>query len=198
MAKITWESEKELEDFIFKAMQEKNYDPIVDQQIDWSGRQIRIGAYGVADIVTVSYCPDPYEPSISITVYEIKKDQINTRAFGQVSRYMKGVKHYFEISYPDQIINVYGVLVGTCLADDDSSKFLIDACEDISVYLARMSLESGVDFTDSNGWVRTEPDFGDFHQQYGRLFVDACDVANQQFIDFINNQHGQEQKDRAD
>lgn len=53
-------------------------------------RQLRIGNYGVADLVTVQRFSD----ELFIDVYELKKDKIDFNALCQVHAYSKGVQSY--------------------------------------------------------------------------------------------------------
>lgn len=58
-------------------------------------RQIRIGNYGVADLITVERILDCYgEYFLDITVYELKKEKAGISAFLQAIRYCKGIQTY--------------------------------------------------------------------------------------------------------
>lgn len=70
-------------------------------------RQLKIGNYGRADIVTVSkdyeiefeyinHTEKLANPYLNITVYELKKDNIGVAAFLQAIGYCKGIKSYLE------------------------------------------------------------------------------------------------------
>lgn len=95
-------SEKELEDLIFNAdpkdLDERGLSIVGDLR-----RQVRIGNYGIADIVAYErgksyfdYNKSPYYQNPQITVIELKKDEINISAFMQAVRYAKGIKRYFK------------------------------------------------------------------------------------------------------
>lgn len=55
-------------------------------------RQLRIGNYGIADIISVRR----YEDCLYINIYELKKDKAGISAFLQAIRYAKGIKDYLE------------------------------------------------------------------------------------------------------
>jgi len=83
--------EKDLEEIIFNAdnssLHEKGL-PIFGKKI----RQLKIGGYGVADIV--SY--EKIGSVIYIVVYELKKDKIGISAFLQALGYARGIQRYLE------------------------------------------------------------------------------------------------------
>ena len=62
-------------------------------------RQVRIGNYGIADLITVRrpYYVDP----LNITIYELKKDTISISAFLQAVGYAKGIQRFMDNRYPD-------------------------------------------------------------------------------------------------
>lgn len=59
-------------------------------------RQLKIGNYGIADIVTIEKKYDyfPCDPYLSITVHEYKKDNISISSFLQALNYCKGISTY--------------------------------------------------------------------------------------------------------
>lgn len=70
-------------------------------------RQLRIGNYGIADLVEVDRMPRFVDHSgdipivyeegmVTITVYELKKENINVSTFLQALGYAKGIKNYIE------------------------------------------------------------------------------------------------------
>lgn len=107
--------EKDLEDIIYESDREA-----LDKRglfIDEGSimkRQLRIGNYGVADLVTfrrdfdweydVSHRNKDNEPvcciknkhSLIVTIYELKKGAIGLDAFMQAVRYAKGIKRYLQ------------------------------------------------------------------------------------------------------
>jgi hypothetical protein len=97
--------EKDLEEIIFNSKQEK----LVERGLDFTysfkikKRQLRIGNYGVCDIVGYTkpifdhaYGANNYYEKPEITIIELKKDTININAFLQAVRYLKGVMRYLE------------------------------------------------------------------------------------------------------
>ena len=92
--------EKDLEEIIFNADKEK----LRKKGLDVYGklyRQLRIGNYGVADLVEVrksykedDYAKNKYIPILIITIYELKKDIVGISAFFQSINYLKGIMSY--------------------------------------------------------------------------------------------------------
>lgn len=90
-------SEKELEDMIFNADNEQ-----LGHRGLWLPknlrRQVRIGNYGIADIVGMErpYVENETKIPAEICIVELKKDEINIDTFIQAVRYAKGILRYFE------------------------------------------------------------------------------------------------------
>ena len=70
-------------------------------------RQLRIGNYGVADIVTIDRVS--LSKDFIISVYELKKEWIEHYTFWQSIRYLKGIQRYFEKRDFDPELYVYRV-----------------------------------------------------------------------------------------
>jgi hypothetical protein len=116
-------SEKELEDIVFKssnqALQEKGLE-IFGRKI----RQLKIGNYGIADIVAFSRAVEEIEGNttsiLDIDIIELKQDIVNIQTFLQSIKYVKGIteylykRHFFKFR-----INI--TLIGTSV---DMSNFI--------------------------------------------------------------------------
>jgi len=118
--------EKHLEDIIWEAGNEKLKErglPIEGKKL----RQLRIGNYGVADIVTVKkrYFEGSNIPYLDITVYELKKDKIGIGAFLQAVNYVQGIKTYLdEYRGVQAVFNI--VLCGREVDDSGGFIYLTD------------------------------------------------------------------------
>lgn len=61
-------------------------------------QQVRIGNYGIADMVGFEFSKDHAgELYPEIYIYELKQDKISVSAFIQACRYARGIQHYFRI-----------------------------------------------------------------------------------------------------
>jgi len=89
-------SEKELEDMILSIPKEeiKKRGLVIKGKIL---RQLRIGSYGVADIVSINRAPlYGGGNGLEITIYELKKDKIDFSSLLQLIRYTKGIRSYLD------------------------------------------------------------------------------------------------------
>lgn len=136
--------ERNLEDIIFENGSEVLEERGLSVKIGRKYRQLRIGNYGVADIVYLHRDIDP-EPcneyrsvsetcsncssvkcqktsSITITIMELKQNEINTKTFMQAIRYVKGIKRYLNKRGLFHRIPIHYriILIGDRLGNDDS------------------------------------------------------------------------------
>ena len=108
--------EKDLEQIIWESdnlkLQEKRL-PIVGKKY----RQLRIGNYGILDLMTVEkeyYWDEDRNsnlPILKITVYELKKEKVGISAFLQSLRYCKGIKSYLQKYKPNIVFELNVVLI---------------------------------------------------------------------------------------
>lgn len=91
-------------------------------------RQLRIGNYGIADLVTFhrqERYKDFIDGKLIITVYELKKDKIGISAFLQALNYCKGISSYLEKrEFSDYTLSI--VLVGKSIDSSGSFIYLTD------------------------------------------------------------------------
>lgn len=120
--------EKDLEQIIF----ESGRDSLRERGLSISGkllRQLRIGNYGIADLV--EFVRPHYElPDRQffvpgrITIYELKKEQIGISAFLQSLNYLKGIQRYLEIKGKEERYIVDLVIIGKELDTTGSFCFI--------------------------------------------------------------------------
>lgn len=130
--------EKEIEDIIFEAENKK----LRERGLFVYGkkkRQLKIGNYGIADIVFYSINFD-YETDVSpdlennliytqiiqpyllVNIVELKQDKINASTFFQALRYVKGISSYLEKNKEELLVKYKITLIGkTC---DTASDFI--------------------------------------------------------------------------
>jgi hypothetical protein len=130
--------EKDLEQIIW----ESNNDQLENAglyRIGKKKRQLKIGNYGIADIVmykksyTDKYTEDgpendPRFPMLEITVFELKKDKIGIGAFLQAANYIKGIQRYLYKKDRLTYINIQYrlILIGKDIDDTGSFIYLPD------------------------------------------------------------------------
>lgn len=85
--------EKDLENIIWESDNEK----LINKGLFISGKklkQLKIGNYGIADLITVKKLYENGFPYLDITVFELKKDKAGISAFLQAVRYCKGISSF--------------------------------------------------------------------------------------------------------
>lgn len=119
--------EKDLEEIIFETHQ-SNSNLLLDKGLITTGkmfRQLRIGSYGVADLVTFRREPSYFHDDncLKIKVYELKKDKAGISAFLQAVRYCKGIQEYIN-NYRKKDINLSFEIVLCAKQIDTYSDFI--------------------------------------------------------------------------
>jgi len=104
--------ERDLEDILFNSSKEEvikrglycfNYNLIF--------RQVRIGGYGVIDLLTVSY--HRKSKGIIINIYELKNKKLSSETFWQLLRYIKAIKHVLSaVDKSNHYLNISGIMIG--------------------------------------------------------------------------------------
>lgn len=157
MAKIVFESEKELEDYICEQL-DNGYNPITNEWAGWYGRQVDIGTYGIIDILIVDKSDDG---QIYATVIELKKDLVTAKSLAQVSRYMTGLSRYFKEMFADNYGGLRGIVSAPNVETNDDTPYLINIVKQtgVFVYTIDFDLDSGVSFIQSDGWKKTNENF---------------------------------------
>lgn len=131
-------SEKQLEDLIMSAPSPKILRYIgLEENLGLKIRQFNLGSYGIADIVSIKVQVDK---SITITVFELKKGDLNMQTVSQCARYIKGIKEYINHHYNTDktVIRFRIVLIGKEICDD--LRFACDCFDNMSVYLYNHSI----------------------------------------------------------
>jgi hypothetical protein len=100
-------------------------------------RQLRIGNYGKADLVTVERKDD--HTGLLFTVYELKINEIDMNSLIQATRYVNGIKSYLEKYKPGlmKLNNDFKIiLIGSEVNTDHDWIYLFDVFDiDVEVYL---------------------------------------------------------------
>ena len=121
-------------------------------------RQTRIGNYGISDLITIDkeynteligFVDDKpvygETPVLLITVYELKKDEINLNTYHQAVRYCKGIisfldKRKFNFEYKCSI-----TLVGRTMCEKSILSYLPEIHDNINIYTYDYALD-GIKF----------------------------------------------------
>ena len=159
--------EKDLERIIYETPNEKlirNGLPINSNTKKL--RQVRIGNYGIADLILVKR----HACWLEITICELKKDKIGISAFLQAIRYAKGVQEFFKQKKPDMIINLKLMLIGSDIDMSGSFCFipsLFDTCMPENRCITSISFHTyhydidGLLFKDESNYKLSSDGFGE-------------------------------------
>jgi hypothetical protein len=122
--------EKDLEQIIF----ESGRDSLREKGLSIEGklfRQLRIGNYGIADLVEFTRPSfyradrDIFIPGV-ITVYELKKEHIGIASFLQALNYVKGIQSYLHSKKKEKQYIINLVLIGRSIDATGSFCFITD------------------------------------------------------------------------
>lgn len=132
-------------------------------------RQVRIGNYGIADIVTferkselISSWDDVYEIAnqITISIYELKKDLIDMNTLSQACRYKTGINEYinkYKYFKPHNIqYNIY--LVGSSIQLNGEFVYVCESIENCKMYTYNYDID-GISFEMQTGYHLSNPGF---------------------------------------
>lgn len=135
---IKFESEKHLEDFICKNMDE-NICLIDNIDFDTYQRQYRCGEYGIADIVAFNCVEVNGKPEIlEIYIYELKNERFSVKNLTQVARYHTYFQRVASELYPNLSISVYSAVV--CLDDGLTDDEYVANIDDFSIPIYKYSI----------------------------------------------------------
>jgi hypothetical protein len=152
--------ERDLEDLIWEAYK-KDPDNLRKRGLRMSGtpfRQLNLGSYGISDIVTVKMVKqvslskeNNYRGTdriITINVYELKKDIINTDTFLQALGYCKGIQkianEYYSDFFTELRFNI--TLIGKTLDLKSNFCYISDFIDNVNLYTYHADLDKGFVF----------------------------------------------------
>lgn len=145
------ESENELEVFMANQLSSKD-----DLRVT---RQLRLGPYGKADIVTCSIKNKGGKQILSFTVYELKKGKASYSALSQLCEYMKGIER--NLIHNESLIlevvddfEVLGILVCSDCTNRDDFGWVLAQMDKVYVWEYKISLEEGFTHSNWGGWIR--------------------------------------------
>lgn len=151
--------EKDLEEIIFNA----DRNELVRRGLIISGkifRQLRIGNYGIADLVTVKRVTpwDTDEPILIIRVYELKKEKISMSAFLQVIGYVKGIESYIKQRGFSFDVRYEIIVIGKQVDNNSSVCYLPDIFPTVRFYKYKYDVD-GLRFYKINNYRLTKEGF---------------------------------------
>lgn len=154
--------EKNLETIIF----ETPNDRLTDRGLEIDGykkQQVRIGGYGIADIICLSRDTDVHVDRVyqvvNIHIYELKKDKIDANTMMQAYRYLKGIKRYFEKRkvFKGVIVNYIIHLIGKEICMGDFA-YLLGVIPNMNAYTYSYDFD-GITFNNEHSYYLREENF---------------------------------------
>jgi len=138
-------SEKELEDFIFNAI-ETDKDALLERGFPMPDfpkfyRQVKLGDYGVVDFLAVG--EDNETGKLEIFLYELKKERVGAINIPQICKYMGGIVDWLgHNDYEREDYDLYGVLMAPEV--DTFLSYFIGS--DIQFYSIKYNPFKGIEF----------------------------------------------------
>ena len=104
-------------------------------------RQVRIGNYGIADLVTISLVER------KIRVFELKRDNIGVGALLQASKYKRGINRYLYESGRDNLLcfDIEIILIGKRYENSEWLYLFANGLDGVSLYTYKYGL-NGLSF----------------------------------------------------
>lgn len=116
-------------------------------------RQLRIGNYGIADLVEF----ERYRSSLKITVYELKNELVGINALQQAVGYLSGIECYLNLRGVD-FFDSSIVLIGANIEKNNNFCFFGDIFSNLSIYEYKYTL-TGLEFSEVSGYSLTKKGF---------------------------------------
>lgn len=146
--------EKDLEDILFETdnltLQNRGL-PIYGLK----KRQVKIGNYGIADLICFERMCLEEGGCIRLTVYELKRDKVGVDAFMQLIGYMQGLTDYFKSRNTGLRVLVYGVLIGKGVERVGNFCYLNNFFDKLEVFKYTYGVD-GINFIDEYGYSLTD------------------------------------------
>ncbi len=151
--------EQTLEGIIYdNALSPEGRELLTERGLTISGtlfRQIDLGSYGRADLITIEYSDD-YD-DVLITIYELKKEKVDTNALLQAYRYLAAIKRHV---YSEILFKI--CLIGESVETRGDFVFIYNELPNVEVYTYDYSITGiifnkiGKNWTQSNERLNQE------------------------------------------
>jgi len=183
MYKLAFPSEKIIEDYVFYQTSKYGECPITETYPSKVYRQLKLGAYGITDIVKIFVEPD----RINVVVLELKNEPLKAAHLSQLCRYLTGVKklcqRYKRLATNGDWLPVYihGELAGPLEPNRDDFVFLANYLhENITIYDISLTMDCG--FRAKNigrEWINEGDDFNSLKDVVREVY--DCAIAAAEF-----------------
>jgi hypothetical protein len=118
-------------------------------------RKRGLGIPGRLDIIAIDKIADGH---YYITIYELKRGEINQESFWQLIGYIRGVQRWFSHNRPDAHCEIYFALIGASVCTKSKVTFLPYIFENLTIYTYNFDY-SGIHFKMLPPHFNTEESF---------------------------------------
>lgn len=184
-------TEQNLEDLIYETYhQEGGAKKLSSRGLHIDGdlhRQVDLGSYGRIDLLGIEVTENN---SITITIYELKKEKIGINALLQAYRYRKGVEKHFDklvslgIINPKALIIIDIVLIGSGIETNGDFVFLYNELYGVSIYTYEYTIDGLFFKEDSAGYEITN---AHLNKETGTMLINDIENQIKENNDHLNN-----------
>lgn len=143
-------------------------------------RQMRLGKYGIADIVCAETLPSEATggiPELQVTIFELKNTVLSASHIAQICRYREffvAAENYLE----GACMSVTGVLIGKkTLPTGDGLCYLCQAIPWLDVYEFSLEPDEGLIFNLISGWRPSDIQSGDYVDALNNIYQQPIKTA---------------------
>lgn len=152
-------NERELEDYICENIEsfiEKLKGIYRVNDIQFLGRQIKIGYQNIADLIFYSKENLKEFEVINYYIVELKFRKLEPKDLAQLNRYMNTLENKVREKYEDKEVNVYGIFVST--GANEEMKYILDRINSSSDgdRIISIAFETKLDFEEENFWFNED------------------------------------------
>lgn len=160
--------EQDLEDIIWNAIQKGQEHELTEREFPMYNegkfyRQYNFGQeWGIADLIQLQISPYRHKGErafdIDVTVYELKREQINYETLDQAVRYCRAIQQIVEVHRANTLhvireINIQICLIGRTIDLSGSFAYLSDVIEGVDLYTYNFDAFDGVTFKLENDYA---------------------------------------------
>ena len=152
-------NERELEDYICENIEnfiEKLKEIYRVNDIQFLGRQIKIGYQNIADLIFYSKENLKEFEVINYYIVELKFRKLEPKDLAQLNRYMNILENKVREKYEDKEVNVYGIFVST--GANEEMKYILDRINSSSDgnRIISIAFETKLSLEEENFWLNED------------------------------------------
>ncbi len=183
--------EKEIEDIIWNAIHSEpqilsDRGLYIPPNHTWF-RQLDLGSYGIADMVSVRKGLDPFDDTktLYVTVYELKKDEINLGVLLQAASYCKGILRIADKFAKNHTIEFRIRLIGKTLNMGNNFCYLPDCFPLLQIFTFAINMTDGIKFHNEYNYKQNNEMIGVPKKSLRKKFKHLIDPNHKTIFDLI-------------